>query len=207
LKAIIKCALAALLFAVAGADRASAWIYVNTNTPDGSCVVTLSGVMTLVDANFFEAMADMCNGGGVLLESRGGSLDAGLRIGEIVRRRGMETAVAYDAMCASSCALAWLGGVVRNMFPTSRIGFHEAYVLEGDSPRTSSVGNALIGVYLTNIGVPREAVIFITSADDHSLNWLDYRGVHNLGIGIKLLTVDDYGWIDKIRRDDPHYGQ
>jgi len=39
------------------------------------------------------------------------------------------------------------------------------------------------------------------------LNWLDYRGVHNLGIGIKLLTVDDYGWIDKIRRDDPHYGQ
>lgn len=179
----------------------------NTNTRDGSCVVSLTGEMTSADANFFEIMAPSCNGGGVLLESKGGSLQAGLRLGELFRQRGMETAVAYDTLCASSCALAWLGGVKRNMFPTSQIGFHVAYTVDGGHVAESGLGNALVGYYLGQLGLPRSAIFFISGAAPTSMNWLNYRQVDDLGISINLLGEIDYGWIDAIRNNDPHYAE
>ena len=97
--------------------------------PGGNCAVTFKGEIKVGDENVFNALTPDCNGGGVLLKSDGGSLIAGLRIGELIREKGLETAVAFDARCASACALAWLGGTKRYMSTSSQIGFHAAYTL------------------------------------------------------------------------------
>ncbi|MCX5478418.1 hypothetical protein OSH08_05350 [Kaistia geumhonensis] len=197
---LVSLVIAAML---AGEARAG-WVHIRYGE-NNSCIVSLTGSITLANANFFEAVTADCTSGGVLLESNGGLVEPALHIGELIRQRGLETAVAYDARCASACALIWLGGVKRNIFPSSRIGFHAAYVMDGDVARETGVGNALIGSYLTTMGLPRRSIIFITSADPKSVNWLDYRDAVDLGIGINLLGETDRAWIDDIRASDPHY--
>jgi hypothetical protein len=81
--------------------------------------------------------------------------------GESIRMKGFRTGVAPGAQCASSCALAGLGGVERFLAPTARLGFHAAYRLDGSVAREVGLGNALVGAYLTRIGLPLEAVIFV----------------------------------------------
>jgi hypothetical protein len=58
-------------------------------------------------------------------------LVAGIDIGKAIRLKDFETAVVSNknskTICASACALAWLGGTRRFMSATARIGFHAAY--------------------------------------------------------------------------------
>ncbi len=72
----------------------------------------------------------------VVLNSEGGYLLYGIQLGEEIRRAGFATAVnRYDpaagvlapADCASACALAFLGGVRREVAAGSRVGVHQIY--------------------------------------------------------------------------------
>ncbi len=111
------------------------------------------GEIKLGDENIFDALTPDCNGGGVLLKSDGGSLAAGLRIGELIREKGLETAVAFDARCASACALAWLGGTKRYMSASSQIGFHAAYTVNDlGTPNESGLGSPKIRSDLRRVG-------------------------------------------------------
>jgi len=185
------------------AEARSADVFTNF-TADGGCVVTFYGEIETTDAAMFDALTPDCNGGGVLLKSDGGAVMAGLRIGELIREKGLETAVSWDARCASACALAWLGGTRRQMFATSLVGFHAAYVVKGTSAVESGFGNALVGAYLARLGLPTSAIIFMTSAEPTSMNWLDYREASSLGIDLSLLTAKDMDWINAIDTGRPH---
>ncbi len=97
----------------------AAFIYYNM-TPDGGCAITFYGDILESDASNFDIIASLCEAGkveGVLFGSGGGSLRAGLIIGEKIRQLGLETAVSYDTVCASACALAWLAGKKRRGCP------------------------------------------------------------------------------------------
>jgi hypothetical protein len=89
----------------------------------------------------------------VVFDSPGGALVEGLEIGEMISARKMDTLVPEKTMCASACALAWLGGGKRFLDPTARIGFHAAYIRSGEYVRETGVGNALVGAYLANLGL------------------------------------------------------
>lgn len=166
--------------------------------PDGSCAITFYGDIEKGDDALFDILTPDCRGGGVLLKSNGGNLLAGLKIGELIREKGLETAVSYDATCASACALAWLGGTKRYMFKESLIGFHAAYVSDGVEARESGVGNALVGAYLTRLGLSVETVIFATIAKPNEMNWLDYFAAKEVGIDAYLLYDADRAWIDSL---------
>lgn len=173
--------------------------------PDGSCAVTFYGDIKLGDENIFNALTPDCKGGGVLLKSDGGSLTAGLRIGELIREKGLETAVAFDARCASACALAWLGGTKRYMSTSSWIGFHAAYTLNDlGTANESGLGNALVGAYMTTLGLPKSAVIFAASAKPNQMNWLTADHALKLGIPVVVLSKADYAWIEALDNSDPH---
>lgn len=58
----------------------------------------------------------------VWLSSDGGSLYAGLAVGRYLRRTGLATRIPPDAICASACAYAFIGGVFRVV--DGRIGVH-----------------------------------------------------------------------------------
>jgi len=183
-------------------EAKSAEIFRNS-TPNGSCAIAFFGDIEVGDDSMFAALSSHCNEGGVLFQSSGGKLVAGLRIGELIRERGLETAVSYESMCTSACALAWLGGVKRHMFTTSRIGFHAAYTSKGKETLESGVGNALVGAYMTKLGLPRNAIIFATSAKPTSMSWLDIREAQSLGINVQKLTDKDREWIENLA-DYPH---
>lgn len=122
----------------------------------------------------------------VVLESPGGNLLAGIGMGEHIRMKGYASAVPAGAICASACALAWLGGVKRFGTETSKIGFHAAATGGGD---ITSSGNALIGAYLNKIGVGYRAVHYITSPQPADMTWLSYSKARDLGIDI--VALDD----------------
>jgi hypothetical protein len=121
------------------------------------------------------------------LESDGGSLLAGIRIGEIIRLKGFVTVVANGARCASACATAWLGGVRRFMGEQVRIGFHAAY--RSDTTSESGMGNAVLGAYLNSIGLPETAVAYVTMAAPKSMTWLTLEEAAKYGIDVRPLST------------------
>ncbi len=122
----------------------------------------------------------------VAFNSPGGNLDAGLSIGKQIRGKSYATLVGRK-LCASACALAWLGGVHRYMMPGASVGFHAAYTDNGTYVRESGLANALVGSYLAKLGLRDEAIIYITSAPPQYLNWLDVEAARNLGIDVLII--------------------
>jgi ATP-dependent protease ClpP protease subunit len=64
----------------------------------------------------------------VTLESGGGYLDDGYKLGKVFRDRGVTTIISDDKMCASSCAVAFLGGTKRFVADKGSILFHAPYL-------------------------------------------------------------------------------
>ena len=110
----------------------------------------------------------------VVFQSCGGNLLAGIEIGKAIRLKGFATFVPDTVQCASACALAWLGGRVRYMSNAARVGFHAAYVDAGGQPAVSSAGNALVGAYLNQLGLPASAIVFITDTPPEDMQWLTF---------------------------------
>lgn len=112
----------------------------------------------------------------VALNSNGGSLIGGLRLGQIIREQKLETIVARYPIevatgehgrarrpggCYSACAVAFLGGVQRNVPESSQIGFHQFSSAGGSQDARDSVyltestaqliGATMLG-YIMNMG-------------------------------------------------------
>ena len=63
----------------------------------------------------------------VILNSDGGLLDDGYKLGEIFRDEKVKTIIADDTLCASSCAVAFLGGYYRSVATKGQVLFHAPY--------------------------------------------------------------------------------
>lgn len=150
-------------------------------------LVVVSGEFTAGDAQAFRALTSGLRNAAVLLEGPGGILVEGLDIGRAINSRGFATGVGPGAVCSSACALAWAGGSPRYMAPNALIGFHAAYEDPGGEAMTSSVGNALVGAYLSEIGFREEGIIFATSAGPDGMLWLDLLSADALGIPVVAL--------------------
>jgi len=104
--------------------------------------VAAEGVITQdTPADFRRFMANRAYKLDIVLSSSGGNLIAGMELGREIRKRGLFTSVGRsipfrlpglpekefyrveDGLCASACALAFLGGVERRGGP---VGFHQA---------------------------------------------------------------------------------
>jgi len=82
------------------------------------------------------------------LDSRGGALEEGLRVGRLFRQFGVTTIVGRNARCLSACALAFLGGATvaaAKIVPSRRLeiggqlGFHAFHAgREEQSPDTTT---------------------------------------------------------------------
>ena len=116
--------------------------------------------------------------------SDGGSLLAGIEIGKTIRLKSFATVVLDRKRCASACAFAWLGGSPRFMGSDSLVGFHAAYVERGGRTTEIGVGNALLGSYLTQIGLSESAVVYITKAAPTEMTWLNFRDAAQIGIEV-----------------------
>ena len=71
----------------------------------------------------------------VHLASPGGVTHEGYMIGNFVRWRKMDTYVEHE--CNSACPMIFAGGVNRVLGPDARLGFHQAYMMDGAGNVTS----------------------------------------------------------------------
>jgi hypothetical protein len=80
----------------------------------------------------------------VTLSSAGGLIEDGYKMGQLFRANGVHTKINDNLLCASSCAVAYLGGVDRTMSEDAVIMFHSPYFLELNA-RGERVPNCDVG--------------------------------------------------------------
>ena len=105
----------------------------------------------------------------VALSSPGGNMLAGIEIGQAIRLKGFSTLVPEGFQCASACALAWLGGTTRFMGQGATVGFHAIFTTENGQNAVSSAGNAMVGAYLSQLGLSMQAISYITEKQPNDI--------------------------------------
>ncbi len=182
---LLEVKLTFLILVLIGTNIAhAATVAVEVRSGEQPALVLVDGKLESGDGDRFRYTTAFLSSAIVSFRSDGGSVAAGIQIGEIIRSKGFTTSVSRDARCASACAIAWLGGTKRLMSAESKIGFHAAYTADG---RETGVGNALIGAYLNKIGLPYSAVAYITQAAPRSMSWLSAAEAKKHGIDVELV--------------------
>lgn len=152
-------------------------------------LIFVEGELAFRDEQKFANLALNSSNAIVIFRSPGGNMLAGIEIGKAIRLKGFSTYVPDSLQCASACALAWLGGRKRLMSETARVGFHAAYTDERGSPIASSVGNALLGAYLNQLGLPNSAIVYISHSPPEGMQWLTFADAQRYGIDVQPLNL------------------
>lgn len=154
--------------------------------PQGAIsVISVKGELEEDDADRFAAILGKARGRGlVVLDGPGGSADAAIAIGTAIRDRGFTTLVEDGGVCASACAIIWLGGASRRMEPGARIGFHQIY--DRESGRRSPSGNAAVAAYMEKLDLKEVAIDYATSAPPSGMRWLSLADADNYDIPVEV---------------------
>lgn len=148
--------------------------------------LTVSGTIGPAAANWFRDKLDQAHlvaGDVILLSSPGGDLYQAIIMGEIIRSRGLVTAVGTadasgrirPSYCASACVMAYAGGKVRFGVEGSILGVHRfVSSMTGRDPVAESqrVTGAILS-YMTQMGVSSSVVEAMTATSD--IRWLGTR--------------------------------
>lgn len=168
-------------------DARAANIEIRPIGPGMPELIVVYGELVPSDIDRFNSLASVTSKAIVAFAGPGGSVVTGTTIGEITRLKGFDTVVLSGYHCASACALAWLGGARRYLSEGAGIGFHAARdVRSGDA---SGFGNALVGAYLNKIGLPIQAILYITAAQPDSMIWLNVADAQAYGIDVQYLAA------------------
>lgn len=171
-------------FIICGAANAAEITAMPVKDREG--IILIEGDLKYQDREIFLTKIAPFSGGLVILNSKGGSAYAGIEIGKAIRMRGFKTWVESGTICASACAIAWLGGTERLVGKAAIVGFHSVYKLEGGAPIETGVGNAMYGAYLAQLGLSDRAIVYLSDAAPTSMNWLTPADAENIGISLRV---------------------
>ena len=152
----------------------------------GRRALAISGEIGAATANWLRDRLDeghLVAGDAVLLSSPGGALNQAVIMGEIIRSRGLVTAVGVaeasgqvrPAYCASACVLVYAGGKKRYGVEGSMLGVHqfEATTQMRDPVASAQrVAGMLLG-YMTKMGVSSAVVQAMTQTRD--VRWIGVK--------------------------------
>lgn len=172
-----------------GLQQAPAAEFKKSSLEASSDLLEVIGDFSFGDEKKFIQLAIGSDNAIVVLHSPGGSVHAGIEIGRAIRLKGFSTYVPDGLLCASACALAWLGGRSRLMSDTSKVGFHAAYTDQNGTNNVSSVANAIVGAYLNQLGLPTAAIIYITKAAPSGMQWLNFSDAQGVGIDVRRYNL------------------
>lgn len=178
-----------LVFLLASSPLESAEIqkYVTT---DGVTIISVTGDIELQDDEKFTEITSDIHQGIVTLSSDGGALLPALTIGRTIRAKGLFTIVPDHSICASACAIIWLGGNERLVSSSAQIGFHAAYRQRFGITTESGSANALVGSYYASLGLSDEAIYYLTSSAPSDMFWIDAEKARSLGIEISIIPSE-----------------
>lgn len=135
----------------------------------------------------------------IYLASPGGSLMEGMDLGMMFRKHRVKTVVEGGEICASACAMAFLGGTDKNGNPwrsssdNSELGFHAFH--NNSRALTSDEVQEIVGVmliYAREVEAPLETLMaaFLTPSDD--MYYLSESEICSLGIKLWSNKFDKF---------------
>ena len=149
----------------------------------GRRALAISGKIGSASANWFRDRLDgahLSPGDAVLLSSQGGALDQAAIMGEIIRARGLVTAVGTAdasgkiraAYCASACVLVYAGGKDRYGIEGSRLGVHRFTTATQVSDPLAEAQRiqGMVLNYMTKMGVSSKIVEAMSQTSE--IRWL-----------------------------------
>jgi len=150
-------------------------------------IIMMTGEVTEGDAQRFEDVVASLGGVHATLNvsGPGGRVNEALDIGAQVQQHRFATMVSSETECYSACALIWLAGSRRYLSPDSAIGVHAAFQTREDGTQMESgVANARIGAFLNMIGLPLDAITYITTAPPNATLPITPAIARNVGIDV-----------------------
>jgi hypothetical protein len=137
------------------------------------------------------------NNNAVYLSSPGGNLYEGMRLGRMFKAERIKTVVEGSEMCASACAVPFLGGRDRqgarwmSSTTTSRLGFHA--FRNGDGSKTSATDDTQRIVsdmlqYGRDVDAPMQILIKTFATPSGSMYWLSEDEL--LQLGVKVWSIE-----------------
>jgi hypothetical protein len=150
----------------------------------GRAVLAIGGTIGAATASWFRDRLDEAHltaGDTILMSSPGGDLNQAIIMGEIIRSRGLATAVGIvdaagrikPSYCASACVLVFAGGKIRYGVEGSALGVHRfVTVTPGRDPvaETQRTEGTVLN-YVTRMGVSPSIVEAMSETKD--VRWLD----------------------------------
>jgi hypothetical protein len=130
----------------------------------------------------------------IAFDSPGGDLDEALRIGRLIRSKGLGAMVNRDAQCVSACNIAFLGGVSRSV--DGVFGIHRPYALElsaGESDALSKYDaiTRILYAYAREMRVSPELFERMTKVSPQDVKFLNHQEMASLGVtGIDAVWED-----------------
>ncbi len=149
--------------------------------------LAVSGKIGAAAASWFRDRIDEARlsvGDAIVLSSPGGYLDQALIMGEVIRSRGLVTAIgALDSSgrvgpsyCASACVFVFAGGTVRIGIPGSKLGVHR-FTTQGtgngagsDPVADTQKTTGMVLGYMTRMGISSSIVEAMSATND--IRWL-----------------------------------
>ncbi|WP_103875498.1 hypothetical protein [Bosea lathyri] len=143
----------------------------------------------------------------IVLNSGGGNVIGGIRLGEIIRKNGFRTAVSKTVktanfsepspgICASACVFALAGGIERDASEGSRVGVHQMGVdfvrLYGDKPvsiedltQNFSMPQKALSLVLTHfisMGIAPSIIEMMNEKKADEMKWLTIEEIRRANI-------------------------
>jgi hypothetical protein len=149
----------------------------------GRPALVIRGTIGAATANWFRKRLDEAHlgaGDAVLLSSPGGDLNQAVIMGEIIRSRGLVTAVGVadasgrirPSYCASACVLVYAGGKTRIGIKGSMLGVHRFVTSapEGDPVAETQRTAGMVLSYVTKMGV--SSAVVEAMSQTREVRWL-----------------------------------
>lgn len=134
---------------------------------DGKSILLSGGINDDTAEKLEQALARVPAVTTVVLQSEGGWVRQGSRLGEVIRSRKLNTYV--ENYCVSACTIAFLAGKERAADPRAKIGFHSARGVGQLHANTGADTTGLLRIY-RNAGLP-ETFIRKVAATPYESMW------------------------------------
>ncbi len=145
----------------------------------------------------------------LVLHSPGGSLLAGIRLGELIRETGATTMIGetvsmgaeygnaketVPGVCASACAFAFMGGQERYVDDLDQLGVHQFYSAD-DTAVDSEIVQALVGyslIHTLRMGIDAGVIVAASGTSPDDIHWFSQEELVAFGLDTSGTLTDPW---------------
>jgi hypothetical protein len=73
------------------------------------------------------------------------------------------------------------------MSPNANIGFHNAFIVDGGNKVITGLASAIIGAFVTKMGLGVDAIVWMTEAGPNDVHWLNEATANQYNIPVKII--------------------